>query len=403
VTFQTTAGVAFYRITDPAILTNPAGLLNFTILDQALVAEQQYHLLESQPIIAAALAVEPVDPTTWRGTDMFNLADLTQALQRRRNQFLYETAITLNHEVVAGILGAEGRLEIPETITDVRRVAWIDPAGLHTHLWRVDEWASTAQQPLWNVSPQAPPYAYSLSVTPPLKIQIIPPPSIGSLIDLLTVRVGAPLDPTIGVLVGVPDDWAWAVKWGALADLLGHDGLARDPDRAEYCEQRWQLGVEAAKIGPDVLIGQINGITAPVVAIHDLDSMNPGWQDTTGTPTIIAVERDMVALSPVPTGISSITLDVLRPTPVPPTDATQLDIGQEILDAILDYAHHIALFKEGGAEFAVTIRQYKNFVKLAADYNDKLRALAVYREVIEDRSTREEQRRPRREQAEVSQ
>lgn len=402
VTFATTAGVAFYDLSDPALTTNPAALMQDTRTDQDLVAELMYHLLETQPLDGAALAVEPVDPTVWRGTDQFNLDDLTRALQRRRNQFLYETGLELTHTIVTGALSSEGRMELPETVADVRRASWIAADGTHNHIWRMDEWAATSQAPLWNVSPDTPPSAYSLSLTPPLRLQLIPPPSTTGSLDLLSIDTGTPLDPTTGVLLGVTDDWSWAIKWGALADLLGHEGLARDAARAAYCEQRWQQAIELAKLGGSILHGQLNGVSAPIVALHDLDAMNPGWQDQSGPPDIIACSRDMIALSPVPDNVYSVTLDVIRNAPIPVTGATALNIGPEILDALLDYAHHIASFKEAGAEFAATQRQYDNLIRLAADYNDKLSALATFREALEDRSAREEERRPRREKETVN-
>ena len=77
-------------------------------------------------------------------------------------------------------------------------------------------------------------------------------------------------------------------------------------------------------------------------------------------------------------------------------------LGPEQLDVILDYAHHIAAFKEAGAEFNATQRQLNNMIQLAGDHNNKLQALAVFREVFEDRSNREDLRRPRREPSEVA-
>ena len=66
-------------------------------------------------------------------------------------------------------------------------------------------------------------------------------------------------------------------------------------------------------------------------------------------------------------------------------------------DAILDYAHHIATFKEGGAEFKAAQRNFKNMIQQATVFNERLSAMAFYRELMEERSTREEKRRSRRE------
>ena len=401
ISFQTVANQPFYRTTDPALTTNPPALLNFTITDRMMIAEQQYHLLESQPVINGAIQTEPVSPTVWRGTDQFTLDGLIRALQKRRDQFTYETAITLRDRTLSGVISSEGRMELDETIADVRRASWVSLANERTHLWRQDEWASTSQQPLWNISPDVPPYAYSLTLTQPLRIQLIPPPSSNGQVRVLSVETDTDLNPSTPVLLGLPDDWCWAVKWGAMADLLGAEGIARDAGRAAYCEQRWQQALALAKMAPDILNGQINGVNTLIMSLQDLDSYNPNWENVTGTPEVIAVERDIVTVSPVPDAVYSVTLDVVRPAPIPAADTDIINLGPEILNAILDYAHHIASFKQGGAEFATTQRQFKNFVHLASDYNSKLKALGFFKEAIEDRSVRDEQRRPRREEVEV--
>jgi hypothetical protein len=395
VVIQTTANQSFYKITDPAVVTNPPNLLVPTLTDSDLVAEIMYHLLESQP-----LQPDPIDTTTWRGTDMFTLPWVLGALTRRRDQFLHETAITLNNTLVSGVVSSEGRMNLPETMLDVRRVSWVDYAAGHNHLWRMDEWEAQAQLPTWAYNPEAPPTGFSLILTPPVRIQLVPPPALGGRLDMLSSNSGTAL--TGGVLLGIPDDWAWAIKWGALADLLSNEGQGKDPDRAAYCEERFQQALAVARHDPDVLWAQVNGRPVTLMALQDLDSGYPTWQDETGTPAYLAVERDMVAVYPVPDGVYSVTLDVLRPAPIPVLSTDVVQFGPEILDTIIAYAQHIAAFKEGGAEFASTKLQFNDLLRLAADYNSKLSALAVFRDVLEDRSTRDEDRTPRRAQ-EVSQ
>ena len=389
VIFQTAAGQAFYKITAASTITNPANLLVPTLTDSDLVAEIMYHLLESQP-----LQPDPIDTTTWRGTDMFTLPWVLGALTRRRDQFLHETAITLNSTLVSGVISSEGRMNLPETTLDVRRIAWKALDGTHSHLWRMDEWEAQAQLPTWAYNPESAPTGFSLILTPPVRIQLVPPPALGGQLDMLASNSGIPL--TGGVLLGIPDDWAWAIKWGAMADLLSNEGQGKDPDRAQYCEERFQQALAVARHDPDILSGQVNGQQVTLMSLQDLDSGNPAWQDGTGHPVSIAVERDIVALSPVPDGVYSVTLDILRPAPIPVNGTDIVQFGPEILDTIIAYAQHIAAFKEGGAEFTSTKLQFNDLLRLAADYNSKLSALAVFRDVLEDRSTREEDRTPRR-------
>ncbi len=383
VTFSTAAGTQWYRLPDQT--TAPANIFSFTVPSQQLVAEAQYHVLE------------PATPTVWTGTDMFTLDAVVNSLQRRRDQFLLETAITLNQSIVGNPISGEGRMEMPETTIDVRRVAWRSGAGTYSHLWRRDEWAANAQNRMWNISPSARPTSYSLISMPPLRLQFIPPPSLPGQIDLLSVNRGAAIDIVANTLIGIPDDFAWAIKWGALADIMDTEGQGNDSSRSKYCEERYQQGSQLAQLEPTVFLVQINGVNVPIVSLQELDAHRRTWQNTTGRPVLAALNRDMLALSPVPDAIYSVTLDALIPAPIPTADADQLNLGPEILNVVLDYAHHIASFKQGGLEFFDTQRGFENMIRLASDYNAKLNAMAIFRDALEDKSTREEAHRLRRE------
>ena len=104
----------------------------------------------------------------------------------------------------------------------------------------------------------------------------------------------------------------------------------------------------------------------------------------------------LAAFSPKPDSAYGIMIDVVTPAPIPSADTVNLQLGPEELDLILGYAHHLAAFKEGGAEFEATIRQYENLIRGAAIHNEKLRASAIFANVIHAETQREEARRPRR-------
>jgi hypothetical protein len=392
ITFATAANTAWYKITDPTVVTNPANQLNFTMTIRDVVAEMQI------------MFMEPVSPTAWTGTDMFTLDQLVQAVQRRHDQFLLETAVTIDRIYpVVGAISLEGRMDLPQTVADVRRVSWVDNGTLdRTQLWRRDEWGARSQQFNWTLTPSDPPTGYSMSLTPPLGIQLIPPPSNAGHLDVLAVLNGPTLDTALNTLISIPDDYVWALKYGAMADLLGQEGQARDHSRTKYCEERWKQGVALASLEPFIFNVMVNNVPVPVTNLQGLDSNAAGWENGTGTPDMAAAYRDMLTLNPIPDGVYGITADILRPAPIPALPGDFVMLGPEQLDVILDYAHHIAAFKEAGAEFNATQRQLNNMIQLAGDHNNKLQALAVFREVFEDRSNREDLRRPRREPSEVA-
>lgn len=376
--FASEAGVAFYDLGEkiPALAAD-------TLLDRDLVIEIEYHLLE------------PPTPAAWSGSSQFTLADLVSALQRRRDQFLLETGTLLHHTTLPISAPPAGRVTLPDSYIDIRRLAWKNTAGDYTHLWRDDEHGLNSFLPAWSLEP-ATPQAFSVSAARPFELQLAPPPLDEGALDTISVQAGAALDPAAEVLMGVPDDYAWVVKWGALADLLGREGESRDTARAEYCEARWKSGIALAKIAKGVINAEIGGMPLSVDSILDLDAMLPEWQNDTGQPGFMGTAGlNLVVLANVPDAIYGITVDLIRNAPVPAHDGAFLQVGREHLDAIIGYAQHIASFKMGGEEFQSTMPLLTAFFDLAGTVGNKLRASGGFEEIMTKRQAREQRQRPR--------
>jgi len=372
--FQTVAGQAFYNLNDPALVVSPSNLVAHTVTTQDLIAEMQFHLME------------PLSPSVWAGTDMFTMEQIV----------LVYTGVEQEFDNSAFTVLGSGRFEFPEGWMDIRRLEWVDLDGIRTHLWRSDEWSRDSLDVGWALNSDPTPTQFSIILTNPLRIQLMPAPALPGTMERIVTKTGVTLDAITNPLIGVPDDWTWAVKWGAMADLLGMENQARDPARAAYCESRYAMGVELCMKAPTVLHALINGMQAPLVSIEELDTQAPGWTNIPGPPDTIGVSEDMLALSPVPDGVYSITMDVLRTAPF----GDPIQVALEEQDAVLDYAHHIGTFKEGGVEFKATMRNLKNIVQQATVFNERLSAMSFYRELMEERSRREDERRARREPVE---
>jgi len=362
--FNTTSATPFYDLA-----AVPGSLIPRTVTDQSLFEEIEYHLLE------------PPTPGTWTGSEQFNAQDLTTALQQRRDQFLLETGCVLTHSTTSTGLPATGRIGLAPSVIDVRRMAFLDATGAYTYLSRVDENQLFAYLQGWSVNP-GPVTAYSVVATPPVTVQLAPIPSVPGTLDLVTINSGAALDPTTGVVLGVPDDLAWVVKWGALCDLLTKDGPPSDPFRAKYCQKRWEEGIKLARITATILFAYLDGLQVSPVSMFDLDhdpSHASNWQnDTVGAPVTLAMSgMNLIALDPTPNSTPhSVQLDVLRNFPVPVADSDPVQVGQEELDVITDYSEHLAAFKMSGAEFMATMPSYQRMVQLAQKQNLRWRAVS---------------------------
>jgi len=85
-----------------------------------------------------------------------------------------------------------------------------------------------------------------------------------------------------------------------------------------------------------------------------------------------------------------ITLFMLGNAQVPVADADNVQLGDEVLDAVLDEAQAAASFKMGGQDAALAHQLHGNIIKLAAQKNAKIRALSCFRDVLYGRAKRED-------------
>lgn len=335
--FTTVVGQAFYDLTTDLALSLRAQ----TLTSWNLVTDLQYALMEP-----------PAAGGTWTGTDQFTLDQLNSAIQRRRDQFLRETGVQLTRTVTTGVTPtASGRITLDQAVFNIRRAAWSpDSTKFNRPLLRTDEWAAANFKPAWLQSTQ-PPSCYSVAATPPLYVQLIPPTTAVGTFDLVSINTGGSIVSSAASILGIPDDYVWILKYGALADLLGGDGLALDPQRASYCEARWKQGIELARSAPVIIDARINGVSCRIGSLADADRYAPTWQLVPGTPKeLLLAGQNLVASFP-PAGATggpwTITLDLVRNAPVPSAGSDVLQISEAIYDSILDLAQHLALFKEG--------------------------------------------------------
>lgn len=387
-TFPTVSGQAFYNL-NSALASNS---LQFTVTDQDLVSQFKYMLLEQNANVGSSWS------TGSGQTDQFTLSDVTNALEKRRNQFLLETGLVITYTASFNPGSTPiSRVTLTDSIIDLRRLSWIDGSSNLSLVRKVDEFTASSLNTSWRTATANPPTSYSLAVAQPLTIQFIPPSSTSGTLRLLTVNSGATLDPTSGVLLGVPDDFSPYIKWGALADLLGKDGQGKDQPRSDYCEMRWKEGLELAKIYKSVEQATLSNNTLWISSLRELDDFNYGWDNVTGTPLRMAMAGwNILALSPVPNSIQTVTVDLIPNTPMPVNDAAFVQIGREYIDVIVDYAEHLARFKEAGTEFKETQGHYERMFRLALENNSRLKAIARNLDVLRDRARTEERFRPRK-------
>lgn len=355
----------------------------YSVTDADTIGVLLYHLLETQLAAGA-----------WTGTGQFDLAVIQAALRNRVDRYLSDTGVVSTRIVQDAGTITNGRVLLTPSIIDVRRVSWV-AGGSSRLLWRDSEWGLNAHLRGWLGAP-GPPKVYSVAATPPVSLQLAPPPGTSGTLDLVAVKAGPALTLAPSIL-GIPDDLAWGVKWGVLADLLSRDGQAKDPARAVYCEQRYREAVELAALYPSIAQTIINGVPVFTGSVFDLDAYSSGWENlAAGVPVAAGlVGRNLLAFAPAPVNGVSVILDLIVDIPVPAADSDYLQVPPDVIAVVLDYAQHLASFKMGGNEFVVTDQQRTNLLYEAAKYNSRLRQTNFYNSTVRNTSGRLQDQVPR--------
>lgn len=177
----------------------------------------------------------------WTPTEVFHF------LQERVNQFLLHTGLKRVIED-RDIMAHQSELAYPD-VNELRRAIWIDLTGATTPLSLSDYHTADSGNPGWESSEGTPASLitwgrgrYVLSPTPSaagtLRLDFVPA------WDLSIYRN----DEIPFLLLPVPAIFIPFIKYGVMSDMWGKEGEAHDSARSDYCEERFQEGIEIAKM-----------------------------------------------------------------------------------------------------------------------------------------------------------
>ncbi|KKL85218.1 hypothetical protein LCGC14_1956940 [marine sediment metagenome] len=185
-------------------------------------------------------------------TTLWTISELTDSLNNAQRRFMKDTGIVLTISTLGGT-PMQGRYTASDELIAIRRVTWKDVGGDIVALTRSSGWEADTAFPDWTTD-FALPLTWMNDHHPTRVFEIVPAPNDIGQLGLMTINRPTELTGT-GTLLEVPEEFASYVLWGALGELLGSEGEAADPQRASYCRQRYQEGVELARI----LLGGIEG------------------------------------------------------------------------------------------------------------------------------------------------
>lgn len=345
----------------------------YTLTDNDILQMIEYHLLEP-PTSSYPLA--------WAGSTQFSLDDILANITQAQNQVLGTSGCTVTRSLVNAPI-IKQRIFLADSTIDIRRVAWIPNTGQgfsNTPLRCTDMFEKRAFDAGWTVAGQGPPRTYLQSTEPPVSFDVGRTPPVPGQYEVITVNGGGTSNDTSATPLVIPDDWSWLVKWNAMENLLGREGVAKDALRQAYCQQRFDHGIKALAMAPAVLALQLNGVPMSIDAVRNGDDFNSGWQaKAQGTPrSCYTAGLNLIAFNQPDANPYSALVSCIQNAPVPVSSGDFIQVSKDNYSTILDLAQHLAAFKMGGAPFANTMPLFQSFMKRCSLINSKLLQLGQF-------------------------
>lgn len=362
---QTVANQSFYFLEQSLFdSTNTNLLQGLSVTDQELINDINLFIMEPQITNFSA---------PYPGTEMFTLPEIVSILSDSRDEFLR----------ISGCLATTYTLTVNTTRIPL-------PSN-HIRILRADinEQGSAGPLPIWVVDQvelyttfreaaipgSSRPKAYTVSYSPQLTVDLWPEPQNLSTLTVNGVVSGGTLNPTSGpTIVTIPDDMSFLLKYRTLADLLSGDGLARCPQIAQYCEQRYEEGLDDVASYLSLLWQNDGGPRGPITSVAQWDQVRPQWRQAPGSQPRSAAQLNWntIGLRPLPDAIYTITFETIRKAILPTQDTDFIQVGRSAFQAIIDYAQHIATIKMQGKEFEASMPRYQAARAMALEYRQQI-------------------------------
>lgn len=194
-----------------------------------ILSEIQRHMLET--------TID--DGATW---SLWTEAEVLKYFNDRLKRFYIETGVIRSRQLVSA---SSRTISLPSDVMEVRRVIWWSSSNVPSPLTREDKWVLNNGYPDWRTA-SGTPIAYVEEPNPTRSVILYPYESGGQL-EICYV----PYPPVIGSgcqPMPIPAIFSHVIKYGIMADMFAKEGEANDADRSRLCEQRWENGIQLARL-----------------------------------------------------------------------------------------------------------------------------------------------------------
>jgi hypothetical protein len=205
--------------------------------DQELLTEVQYAVLEP-----------PDGGQSWP-SEVWSRDDVLGMLNGGIWAWLRDTHAIVTRVEQAELAASLGVVTLPSDWLATASCVWRTAAGARTPLGPVDRFEADLAVPTWEAT-GATPLGYNDFEGATLTMQLIPRPDANGTLELLYIARTAEVNGA-GATLAIPEEFLSGVKYYVLGGMLRSVGRLVDPERAAYCERRYDLSV----LLTDILLG----------------------------------------------------------------------------------------------------------------------------------------------------
>jgi hypothetical protein len=320
----------------------------------------------------------------------YNFADVLKIIDYTIDKYLLETNLILKRELI-NVAAGTFDIPIPNYISSIFRLAFFD--GDSYRLLKKDNKDNIEAFERDLLLSDSPPKYYSPLEDFNSNLEIYPPANVNGKLELIGTLTR---DKTIAInentLINLPNNLIPYIKYGVLEHLLTRDDKLASLTRAKYCKKRWQEGIEVGRNYTSILTASLNGRTILPDSLISFDNFNYGWQNQVGKPSNIAIASyNLLALNKNPNEIINLLFDLVVNAPI---NSNYIEIKQEYIPALLNYAYFLAQFKCGFSNIQDSISGYDEFMKVAAIHNSKVATYSSGVREMFNKTKREEIQNP---------
>lgn len=187
--------------------------------------------------------IETTDGGASWHSGLWSRDEVLDYVNERQDGFVKATHIRVEIATITLAIGT-ARYDLPTDWVATVRIYYQPTTGQKKALVPSSGWE--ADHGITNWTSSGTPKVYMDAEVPTLTVQIAPTPDAAGTLELIYIA-SCDVISGDGVDLTVANEFVPTIKYGALADMFSKVGRSHDPIRAEYCQQRYQLGIEIAQ------------------------------------------------------------------------------------------------------------------------------------------------------------